>query len=129
MEGRGLQDNQTRCSREVTAKPGEVFFMHVDLSASYGVIRWQIGEYVMKLTALLLALPLAFGSGAVMAADTTTTTESTSTNSGMPTSTETKTKVEHQGLFGDKTVEKSKSTTQNPDGSVSTERSKKVTGE
>ena len=84
----------------------------------------------MKLTALLLALPLALGSGAVMAADMTTTTESSSTNSGMPASTESKTKIEkHEGLFGDKTVEKNKSTTQNADGSVSTEKSKTVTKE
>ncbi len=81
----------------------------------------------MKLTAILLALPLAFGPAAVMAADSSTTIESTSTNSGMPTTTESKTKVEHEGLFGDKTVEKSKSTTQNADGSVSMEKSKKVT--
>jgi hypothetical protein len=84
----------------------------------------------MKLTALLLALPLALGSGAVMAADMTTTTESSSTNSGMPASTESKTKIEkHEGLFGDKTVEKNKSTTQNADGSVSTEKSNTVTKE
>jgi hypothetical protein len=84
----------------------------------------------MKLTALLLALPLALGSGAVMAADVTTTTESSATNSGMPASTESKTKIEkHEGLFGDKTVEKNKSTTQNADGSVSTEKSKTVTKE
>jgi hypothetical protein len=77
----------------------------------------------MKLTALLLALPLVIGSGAVMAADSTTTTESSSTNSGMPTSTESKTKVEHHdGLFGDKSVEKNKTSTQNADGTVSTGR-------
>jgi hypothetical protein len=68
-----------------------------------------------------------------MAADSTTTTESHSTNSGMatsgmPTSSDSQTKVEHKdGLFGDKTVEKSKSTTANADGTVSTEKSKKVT--
>lgn len=82
----------------------------------------------MKLTAPFLAIPLAFGSGAVMAGDSTTTTESSSTNSGTPTSTESTTKVDqHQGLFGDKTVEKNKSTTQNADGTVSMEKSKKVT--
>jgi hypothetical protein len=61
----------------------------------------------------------------------TTTTESTSTNSGMPTaSTESKTKIEkHDGVFGDTTVEKNKSTTQNADGSMSTEKSKTVTEE
>jgi hypothetical protein len=86
----------------------------------------------MKLTALLLALPLVLGSGAVMAADSTTTTESSSsTNSGMPSSTESKTKVEkHNGIFGDNTtVEKNKSTNQNADGSMSTEKSKTVTKE
>jgi hypothetical protein len=81
----------------------------------------------MKLTALLLAAPLAFGPVAVMAQNVTTTTQSSSTNSGMPTTTESKTKVEQQGLLGDKTVEKSKSTTQNVDGTVSTDESKKVT--
>jgi hypothetical protein len=81
----------------------------------------------MKLTAVLLAVPLALGSGAVSAADTTTTTESRSTNSGMPTSTESKTVEHKEGLFGDKTVEKSNSSTANADGTVSTEKSKKVT--
>ena len=81
----------------------------------------------MKLTALLLALPLALGSGAVIAADSTTTSQSTSTGPGAPTSTESTTKVEHKGLFGDKTVEKSNSTTQNADGTTATEKSKKVT--
>jgi len=82
----------------------------------------------MKLTALLLAMPLAFASGGVMAADYSTTTETRSNNSGMPTSTESKTNVEqHSGPFGDKTVEKQKSTSQNADGSVSIEKSKKVT--
>jgi hypothetical protein len=82
----------------------------------------------MKFTALLLAVPLALGSGAVIAADSTMTTESRSTDSGMPGSTESKTKVEHkEGIFGDKTVEKSKSSSANADGTVSTEKSKKVT--
>jgi hypothetical protein len=83
----------------------------------------------MKLSAVLLALPLVLGSGAVMAADSTTTTQSSSTNAGMPTSTESTTKVEHDGLLGDRTVEKSKSTSQNPDGTVSMEKSKKVTND
>jgi hypothetical protein len=83
----------------------------------------------MKLTAILLALPLTLASGAVFAASTTTT-ESMSIGSGMPTSTESKTKVEqHSGLFGDKTVEKQQSTTHNADGSVSTENSKKITND
>jgi len=81
----------------------------------------------MKLTTILLALPLVLGSGAAMAADTTTTTQSSSTNPGTPTSTDSKTTVEHKGLFGDKTVEKNKSTTQNADGTASTEKSKTVT--
>ena len=81
----------------------------------------------MKLAALLLAVPLAFGPGAVMAQSVTTTTQSSSTNAGMPTATESQTRVEQQGPLGDKTVEKSKSTTLNPDGSVSTDVSKKVT--
>ncbi len=80
----------------------------------------------MKLTALLLAVPLAFGPMAVMAQSVTTTTQSSST-SAMPTTTESQTKVEQQGIFGDKTVEKSKSTSVNPDGSVSTDVTKKVT--
>ena len=80
----------------------------------------------MKLTPLLLAVSLAFGPVAAMAQSVTTTTQSSST-SGMPTSTESQTKVEQQGIFGDKTVERSKSTTMNPDGSVSTDVSKKVT--
>ena len=84
----------------------------------------------MKLTAIFLAMPLVLGSGAVMAADMTTTTQSTS-SSGMPAaSTESTTKIEkHDGLFGDKTVEKNKTTTQNADGSMSTEKSKTVTKE
>jgi hypothetical protein len=81
----------------------------------------------MKLTALLLALPLTLGSGAVMAADSSTSTQSTSTASGMPTSTDSTSKVEHKGLLGDKTVEKSNSTTQSADGTSSMEKSKKVT--
>jgi hypothetical protein len=82
----------------------------------------------MKLTAMFLAMPLVLGSGAVMAADSTTTTESSSTDSGMPASTESKTTIEkHEGLFSDKTIEKNKSTTQNADGTVSMEKSKKVT--
>jgi hypothetical protein len=81
----------------------------------------------MKLTAILLTLPLALAPAAVMAADSTMTTEHSSTNSGIPTSTESRTKIDHhEGLLGDKTVEKSKSTSQNPNGSVSTEKSKKV---
>jgi hypothetical protein len=97
-------------------------------------VAWSVPELpntleiiAMKLTAILLALPLALGSGAVFAADSTTTTKSMSTDSGSPTTTESKTKVEHNGLFGDKTVEKDKSTSQNADGSVSMEKSKKVT--
>lgn len=85
----------------------------------------------MKLTAIFLSLPLVLGSGALMAADMSTTTESTSTSSGMPAaSTESKTKIEkHDGVFGDTTVEKNKSVSQNADGSVSMEKSKSVTKE
>jgi hypothetical protein len=81
----------------------------------------------MKITAILLVLPLALGSGAAFA-ETTTSSDSVTINSGMPaSSTESRTKIEHQGLLGDKTVEKSRSSTVNPDGSVSTEKSKSVT--
>jgi hypothetical protein len=102
----------------------------MDLFGFGGVTREQPGDIAMKLAALLIAVPLALGSGAVMAADTTTTTESTSINSAMPKATESTTKVEHhEGLFGDKTVEKSKSTTQNADGTSTTEKSKKITND
>ena len=37
--------------------------------------------------------------------------------------------MERQGVFGDKTVEKSHATTQNADGSVSKDKSKRVTKE
>jgi hypothetical protein len=104
---------------------------HTDLLQSWHVARCQPGENAMKLTAILLALPLVIGSGAAMAADSTTTTESSSTmNAGMPSSTNSEKTVErHSGLLGDKTVETDKSTTQNMDGSATTQKSKTFTKE
>jgi hypothetical protein len=82
------------------------------------------GGTAMKLTALLLALPLALGSGAVLAESTTTTESRTSNPVG--TTESSSTMERHDGGTG-KTVEKRNSTRENPDGSVSTESSKRVT--
>jgi hypothetical protein len=62
----------------------------------------------MKLTALMLTVPLTFGSGAVFAQSTTTTDSTVNTPSG-------------------KTIEKSSRTDEHPDGSVTSDRSKTVT--
>jgi hypothetical protein len=79
----------------------------------------------MKLTALLLALPLALGPIAAFA-DSTTTTESKSTNPVMG-STESSSKTEHRDGLEGKTVEKRDSVKEHADGSVSTESTKEVT--
>ena len=79
----------------------------------------------MKFTALLLAVPLAFGSTAVWA-QSTTTTETTVTNPSLPT-TETTSSTDRIVTPSGKVVEKSATMTQGADGSVSIDRSKTVT--
>ena len=78
----------------------------------------------MKFTALLIALPLALGAGPVLA-DSTTKTETTTTNPIKGTS-ESSSSMEHRDGISGKSVEKRSSVKENPDGSVSTESSKKV---
>jgi hypothetical protein len=77
----------------------------------------------MKITSLLLAVPLVLGAG-FASAETTTTTEKT-VNSPVG-STDSSVTTERSSSWDGKTVEKRKSTTENPDGSVTTERSKTV---
>jgi hypothetical protein len=79
----------------------------------------------MKITTLFLAIPLAFGSGIALAQSTTTT----ETTTAMPAPTVGSTTRTERLDTPDGTVEKNKTTTMNPDGSVSTERSKTVTHE
>jgi hypothetical protein len=79
----------------------------------------------MKLTALLLAVPLAFGATAVWA-DSMTTTETTVTNPAVPT-TGTTSSSERMVTPDGKVVEKSATMTQGADGSVSIDQSKTVT--
>jgi hypothetical protein len=77
----------------------------------------------MKITALMLAVPLVLGANFAFAESTTTTERTVNTPVG---SVETRTTTGHSGSWDDKTVEKHKSVTENPDGSVTTERSKTV---
>jgi len=79
----------------------------------------------MKFPALLLALPLAFGTTAVWA-DSTTTTETSVTRPALPT-TDTTSSTERTVTPSGKVVEKSATTTQGADGSVSIDQSKTVT--
>jgi hypothetical protein len=79
----------------------------------------------MKLTAILLALPLIIGSGATFAADSTTTTQTNKSDSVMGT-TESSSTARHDDSWTGKSVEKSDSMKQNADGSTTTQSSKTV---
>ena len=76
----------------------------------------------MKIAPLVFAVPLVLAAG-FASAQTTTTEKTVNTPIG---SVESKTTTNHADSWDGKTVEKSKSVTENPDGSVTTERSKTV---
>jgi hypothetical protein len=79
----------------------------------------------MKITALMLAVPLALGASFASAQTTSTTTQRTvSTPLG---SVETRTTSDHGMPEEGRTVEKQKSVTEHPDGSVTEQRTKTVT--
>ena len=78
----------------------------------------------MKITALMLAVPLMLGANFAFAQSTSTTQRTVSTPVG---SVETRTTTDHGMPDEGKTVEKRKSTTEHPDGSVTTEHTKSVT--
>jgi hypothetical protein len=75
----------------------------------------------MKITALMLAVPLVLG--ATFASAQTTTTKTVDTPVG---SMETRTTTDHGMPADGATVEKKKSVTANPDGSVATQHTKIV---
>jgi hypothetical protein len=77
-----------------------------------------------KIPTLLLAITLAMGSGLASAQTSTSTEKTVSTPLGSVNSTTTTT---HDGPAVGKTVEQKKSTTEHPDGSVTTDHSKTVT--
>jgi hypothetical protein len=77
----------------------------------------------MKITALVFAVPLMLGAGFASAETTTTTEKTVDTPVG---SVQTRTTTDHGPSMGGATVEKHKSTTENPDGSVTTQRSTTV---
>ena len=77
----------------------------------------------MKITALMLAVPLALGATFASAQTTTTTQRTVSTPLG---SVETRTTTDHGTPADGSTVEKTKSITENPDGSVTTQHTKTV---
>jgi hypothetical protein len=77
----------------------------------------------MKISALLLAITLVMGSGLASAQTSTTTDKSVTTPMG---SVDSRVTTDRSGPMLGKTVEKSKSTTAHPDGSMTTERSKTV---
>jgi len=79
----------------------------------------------MKLTAVLLAIPLALGTGSAFA-DSTTTTESQTTNPMTGTS-ERSSSMERHDSDSNKSIERRDSMRENSDGSVETESSKTVT--
>ena len=78
----------------------------------------------MKITTIVLAIPLVLGAGFASAETTTTTEKTVNTPIG---SVESRTTTDHGPAWDSKTVEKHKSVTENPDGSVTTERRKTVT--
>jgi hypothetical protein len=80
----------------------------------------------MKITALMLAVPLVLGANFAFAQSTSTTQRTVSTPLG---SVETRTTTDHSAPAdrGDeKTVEKTRTTTENPDGSVTTRHTRTV---
>ena len=77
----------------------------------------------MKITALMLAVPLVMGATFASAQTTSTTQRTVSTPLG---SVETRTTTDHGMPADGATVEKKKSVTENPDGSVTTEHKKTV---
>lgn len=78
----------------------------------------------MKITSLVLAIPLVLGAGLASAETTTTTDKTVNTPIG---SVESRTTTDNGPGWDGKTVEKQKSVTENPDGSVTTEHKKTVT--
>jgi hypothetical protein len=77
----------------------------------------------MKITALMLAAPLVLGATFASAQTTTETQRTVSTPMG---SVETRTTTDHGMPADGTTVEKQKSVTENPDGSVTTQHTKTV---
>jgi hypothetical protein len=77
-----------------------------------------------KISALSLAITLVMGVG-LASAQTTSTQKTVTTPLGSVDSTTTTTN--HDGPTDSKTVEQKKSTTEHPDGSVTTDHSKTVT--
>ena len=78
----------------------------------------------MKIATLVLAIPLVLGAGFASAETTTTTEKTVNTPLG---SVESRTTTDHGPGWDGKTVEKQKSVTENPDGSVTTQHKKTVT--
>jgi ABC-type glycerol-3-phosphate transport system substrate-binding protein len=77
-----------------------------------------------KISALSLAITLAMGVGLASAQTSTSTQKTVTTPLGSVDSTTT---THHEGPTDGKTVEQKKSTTEHPDGSVTTDHSKTVT--
>jgi hypothetical protein len=79
-----------------------------------------------KISALSLAITIVMGVGLASAQTSTSTQKTVTTPLGSVDSTTT-TNTNHDGPMDSKTVEKKKSTTEHPDGSVTTDHSKTVT--
>ena len=79
----------------------------------------------MKITALMLAVPLVLGA-TFASAETTTTTDRTVHTPVGTVETRTTTDSDHRMPTDGRTVEKSRTTTEHPDGSVTTQRTKTV---
>jgi hypothetical protein len=78
----------------------------------------------MKITALFLAIPLSLGSGIVLAEQVTTSSETIVSKPAMP-SVETKSS-EHVVTPDGATIEKHSASTENADGSKTSEKSKTI---
>jgi hypothetical protein len=80
----------------------------------------------MKFAALLLIAPLTLASGAAFAQSTTSTTETTTSQPAMPSGDTTST-TEHKVTPGGAQIDRNTTTTQNPDGSTTTDHTKTIT--